>query len=100
MTQRVARIGAIVAAIMVAGLVGGPTANGQSAAPNGRIVYEGFDPGTDSTDLYTMASDGTGVTRLTNDDRDEDNPEWSPDGTKISFDNSGLDGGSCCSRSI
>ncbi|HLL49395.1 MAG TPA: hypothetical protein VK356_01895, partial [Thermomicrobiales bacterium] len=100
MRQRASKIGVFAAVIMAAGMVGGPAANGQAAGPNGKIVYEGFNEATSQTDLYTMEADGTGVTPLTNDDRDENNPEWSPDGTRISFDNSGLDGGSCCSRSI
>ena len=32
-----------------------------------------------------MNSDGSGVTRLTNNDASDTNPSWSPDGEKIAF---------------
>jgi hypothetical protein len=35
--------------------------------------------------LYVMNSDGTGQTRLTTDGSNNENPRWSPDGTKILF---------------
>jgi TolB protein len=51
---------------------------------NGKIVYVGTD-GV-SPDIYTMNADGSAVTNLTNDGRNNDDPEWSPDGTKIVWD--------------
>ena len=87
----------------------------QTASVNGKIVYSGFDPtlGDDKLgqeDIYTMNPDGTGVTNLTQNysmpnwsplGEAKDNPEWSPDGTKIVFDASALsDKGSCCSRNV
>ena len=87
----------------------------QTASPNGKIVYAGFDPtlGDDKLgqeDIYTMNPDGTGVTNLTQNysmpnwsplGEAKGNPEWSPDGTKIVFDASALsDIGSCCSRNV
>jgi Tol biopolymer transport system component len=87
----------------------------QTTSSNGKIVYSGFDPtlGNDKLgqeDIYTMNPDGTGVTNLTKNysmpnwsplGEAKDNPEWSPDGTKIVFDASALsDIGSCCSRNV
>ena len=37
-------------------------------------------------EIYVMYSNGTGLTRLTNDAAEDRNPAWSPDGTKIAFD--------------
>ena len=36
-------------------------------------------------DIYVMNIDGTGITRLTTDSKEDTNPAWSPDGTKIAF---------------
>ena len=36
-------------------------------------------------EIYVMNADGTGVTRLTNNNSDDVEPSWSPDGTKIAF---------------
>lgn len=57
-------------------------------SPDGRRIA--FTKGTYPTrDLYLMNADGTGVTRLTSTPtRDEANPSFSPDGTKIVY---GLD---------
>jgi Tol biopolymer transport system component len=82
----------------------------QTASPNGKIVYAGYDPETNRTQIYTMNPDGTGVTNLTAAHTDPnwtpripfgDGPEWSPDGTQISASGSSLsDIGSCCSRNV
>lgn len=40
---------------------------------------------TPSGDLFTAKADGSGVQRLTNSIRDESNPSFSPDGTRIVF---------------
>ena len=36
-------------------------------------------------EIYVMNADGTGVTRLTNNQRDNYGPSWSPDGRRIAF---------------
>jgi WD40-like Beta Propeller Repeat len=38
-----------------------------------------------AAELYVAAADGTGLTRLTNGEGDERDPEWSPDGSRILF---------------
>lgn len=109
MTRGVLRFGPKRAVLLVAaaavvmflavGLTPGEPA-AQTASTNGKIAYVGFDEATQQTDLYTMNPDGTGVSRLTDDQHEEGTPEWSPDGTRISFHSSGFDDGSCCSRNV
>ena len=49
----------------------GATCGGGGCAPNG--------------ELYTVRSDGSGLTRLTRTKADEGHPTWSPDGSRIAF---------------
>jgi Tol biopolymer transport system component len=82
----------------------------QTASSSGKIAYIGFDVETQKQDVYTMNADGTGVTNLTKNYTDPTwsplgnvagSPEWSPDGTKISFTGTALsDIGSCCSTNV
>jgi hypothetical protein len=55
---------AVMAAVMflASGLSPGEP-DAQTAAPNGKIVYSGFDPETNRTHIYTMNPDGTGRRR-------------------------------------
>ncbi|MCE5260052.1 MAG: hypothetical protein LLG44_13495 [Chloroflexi bacterium] len=48
-----------------------------------KIVYVSDRDG--NHEIYTMNRDGSGVARLTNDNREDYDPAWSPDGTQIAF---------------
>ena len=64
------------------GLSSGPT---EAAFPggNGKIA---FHTTRDTlTEIYTINSDGSGLTRLTNNAADDQVPAWSPDGSQIAF---------------
>ena len=57
-------------------------------SPDGKkILVAAIASGSSYTDLhiYTMNTDGTGLTKLTSGDLGETSPVWSPDGTKIAF---------------
>ena len=58
-----------------------------SPARNGPITF--FGGGGSGEEIYTMHPDGTGVRRLTNVEGDALFPDWSPDGTRIAFWESG-----------
>jgi Tol biopolymer transport system component len=110
-TKRVVILLAVTAAVMfsASGLSPGEP-DAQTAAPNGKIVYSGYDTEANRTQIYTMNPDGTGVTNITQAHTEPnwsprifygDGPEWSPDGTKISASGSSLsDVGNCCSRNV
>ena len=64
------------------GLVQLPQVQGYHAvwSPDGsKIAF------TKSGEIYSMNSDGTGVTNLTNNPASDSSPAWSPDGSKIAF---------------
>jgi hypothetical protein len=56
---------------------------------NGRIVYAGWNRGKDF-EIYTINPDGSGKTQLTNNNTDDLDPAYSPDGKKIVY--AGQDG--------
>jgi Tol biopolymer transport system component len=55
--------------------------------PTGRIVFatDRDDPEASYEDIYVANVDGSGLTRLTNYEYDDDFPAWSPDGRHIAF---------------
>src|ERR671912_908814 len=109
--KRVVILLAVMAVVMflASGLSPGEP-DAQTAAPNGKIAYVGFNVETEKQDIYTINPDGTGVTNLTRRYTDPNwsplgsarsDPEWSPDGAKISFTGTALsDVGSCCSTNV
>lgn len=68
-------------------------------SPDGsRIVYQrrGMDKMTDrrTSRLWLINTDGTGHVKLTQQDQNESNPRWSPDGSRIAFTSSAGNDGS------
>ena len=55
--------------------VGGPQ--------NGRIAFVSYVDG--NQEIYSIGSDGSGLTRLTWNGAEDYSPDWSPDGTQIAF---------------
>ena len=55
-----------------------------SAAPRDRLIVFDSDR-SGQLDLWTMQSDGSGATKLTNDKADDLFPEWSPNGKRIAW---------------
>ncbi len=72
----------IVVTSVIALLTAGLSSPAQAAFPgqNGKIAFQRGD------DIWTMNPDGTAQVNLTNTAVAENNPAWSPDGTKIAFD--------------
>ncbi len=71
---------------------GAPEDRGSSWSPDGsQIVYHTTEfrapsgPGHSSFEIMIINADGTGQTRLTNNNFQDSLPSWSPDGTKIAF---------------
>lgn len=54
------------------------------AVANGRVAFVGSE-GNAQSDIYTMNPDGSDRKQLTFSQEREDQPVWSPDGTKIAF---------------
>ena len=66
-------------------LVGATPAAATFPGANGRIVFVNSRDGT-NTNLYTMHLDGAGLAPVTRDtDVRNDQPDWSPDGTRLAF---------------
>jgi Tol biopolymer transport system component len=75
----------IAAATSVA-LLGGTPANAAWPGSNGKIIFTHLPagPGQDE-EIYSINSDGTNETAITNNSVDDDEPSVSPDGSKIAF---------------
>ncbi|MDQ3883492.1 MAG: hypothetical protein M3243_05505, partial [Thermoproteota archaeon] len=56
---------------------------GTFPGPNGQIAFVSSIGGND--EIYVMNPDGSDQTNLSNNDADDFNPSWSPDGEKIAF---------------
>jgi Tol biopolymer transport system component len=56
---------------------------GTFPGPNGQIAFSSDRDG--NYEIYVMNDDGSDVTRLTDDDANDFDPSWSPDGEKIAF---------------
>jgi hypothetical protein len=80
---------AVVVACAVALSVLSEKAEATFPGKNGRIVYAGWNRGEDF-EIYTINPDGSGKTQLTNNDTDDLDPAYSPDGKKIVY--AGKDG--------
>jgi Tol biopolymer transport system component len=63
--------------------VGGPPAHGTTPGKNGKIAFAA-DLGL-GREIYTIKRDGTGLRQLTEFQGDNFSPDWSPDGTRITF---------------
>ncbi len=50
---------------------------------NGKIAFVTYRDG--NAQVYSMDADGTNKTRLTHNSSNDQNPAWSPDGTKVAF---------------
>ncbi len=57
---------------------------------NGKIVFVGATSGYPYSGIYTVNPDGSDLSHLTHDGYD-DNPVWSPDGTRIAFERAHAD---------
>src|SRR5437667_4644701 len=57
--------------------------SGAASSVQGKIAFTSNRDGND--EIYVMNADGTGVTRLTNDPASDQQPAWSPDGSRIAF---------------
>ena len=78
------------ASVLALGLVatsvdraGPAVALAQSSGVQGKIAFTSNRDGND--EIYVMNADGTGVTRLTDNPASDQQPAWSPDGSRIAF---------------
>lgn len=76
--------GGTAAVIATSGGVSDTSAITVLLVPGGRIAFWSERDG--NSEIYAMNTDGSGVVRLTNDERADGGPAWSPDGSKLAFD--------------
>ena len=72
---------ALLASFLVAGA--GLPATAVVLGSNGRIAFASERDG--DFEIYSIEPDGTGLLQLTTNAVDDDDPSWSPDGTRIAF---------------
>jgi hypothetical protein len=81
----------LVLLVLLAALVPASSAMASFPGPVGRIVFTSG--GSPTSDVYSAAADGTDVQRLTYTVDFEQEPAWSPDGSRIAFESSTNGGG-------
>lgn len=59
--------------------------SGAKFSPDGKQIAFYGPTENKNYDIYTMNSDGTNITNLTNDALEDYSPDWSPDGKWIAF---------------
>jgi serine/threonine-protein kinase len=70
-------------------------------SPDGRrVAYGAFGPGRESSDLWVTDLDARTTRRLTDDDADNNDPQWSSDGTALAYSASAPAGKDVMMRSI
>jgi Tol biopolymer transport system component len=62
-----------------------PGTNGKIAFASQRTAGAGVDNADGDSEIFTMKPDGRGIAQLTSNGASEDEPVWSPDGSKIAF---------------
>ena len=77
------RVARMLPFVLVAALAFACTANAAYPGKNGLVAFSSNWDG--NYNVYTIRTDGTGLTRLTDDLRGDVEPRWSPDGTQIAF---------------
>ena len=70
--------------VSVAASSAAPAPTTTPASASGRIAFDSRRDG--NREIYAMNADGSGVTRLTDNDASDTFPRWSPDGQRIAFD--------------
>ena len=73
----------LLSGLLLATQINQPAWAGTFPGPNGQIAFSSNRDG--NFEIYTMSEDGSDETRLTDEDANDFDPSWSPDGDKIAF---------------
>jgi TolB protein len=79
--RAIAFVGAIIGLVLVASY--GENAQAITPGTNGKIAFDSNRDG--NHEIYVMNADGSAQTRLTDNPAFDEQPAWSPDGTRIAF---------------